>query len=138
MFREAKKIYFVGSATVTTGQTISFPNTNGEDLANAIYRYSDILVNLKTLSGGTTPGITISYQELFSDNSGSDLWVETGNSGSKTTAAKFFLTNGDSSGHTGDVGKNAAMGSGMAKRIVTTLTGSPTGVSADFYIILYN
>lgn len=115
------------------------PTASGEDMAVRNYTFCDVLVNLKSIGAtGGSPGLTVAVQEKFADNAGADLWVETANSGSKTAAAKYFITNGDSSGHTGDVGKNAALGKGGTKRFVTTLSGSPTGVSADIYLILWD
>lgn len=137
--RLTKKIIFIGSTTVTTGATISMPTGSGEDMAARNYTYCDVLINLKSIGAtGGSPGLTVAVQEKFADNAGADLWVETANSGSVTGTGTFFITNGDSSGHTGDKAKNSALGKGGTKRFVTTLAGSPTSVSADIYLILYD
>ena len=85
----------------------------------------DVLVNIKTLSGGTSPSMTFSVQELFSDT-----YFETANSGAKTAVSKFALRNADSSG--------GLLGKGETKQIVVTCGGSPSAVSADVYIVFYN
>lgn len=129
-----KKTVFIGNMANVAGETLSFPAALAEVL-NA-YKFMDILINLKTLTG-TSPTMKYSVQESFSDNSGADLFVETAVTSALAATGKVFVTHEDS-GHSGDVAKNAMLGKGFKKQIVSTPGGTVGSVSADIYAVFWN
>lgn len=121
MNNKTKAIRFLGSVTASTGGTISTAGATGNDLVEMVsgYQKMDILVNVNTLAGGTSPSLALSIQELFSDVG----YVETGAATSTATGQSFVYHDNS----------NYAMGLGEAKKVVITPSGSPTGVDIDVY-----
>lgn len=120
MANPLKTIRFIGNVTSTTGGTVSWPFTDG--LPN-FEKFMDVLINVKTLSGGTSPTVTIAVQEEFSD-----VFATTATSTALTGTGTTFLTNAS----------NPMLGKGIAKNFVLTTGGSPSALSVDLYTIFFS
>lgn len=124
-----KRVIKFGTLTATTGQTLTTPSGLDPSSVYTGAREMDVIINVTSLSGGTSPTITASIQELFSD-----IYVETGNSGSMNATGVTTITHDEN----GAANPNALLGKGLTKKVVSTIGGSPTGLSADVYLIFYN
>lgn len=130
-----KKIIFVGTMAQSTGETLTFPIGQGYEQS---YHRMDVIFNVNSIAG-TSPSMSYSIQEAVSNNSGVQVFMETGNSGQITASGigKFVLH--EASLHAGDVGSQGMMGKLMQKQIVSTRQGtSVTAVSTDVYAVFYN
>ncbi|MCL5436081.1 MAG: hypothetical protein M1275_03290 [Patescibacteria group bacterium] len=119
-----KAIRFFGNTASTTGETLSMPS--GSDFPEIVqaFRYMDVVINVKTLGGGTSPSLAFSIQEKFSD-----VFVQTASATGSSVAKQIVLNSASG---------NGGLGKGEQKQIVVTVSGSPTAVSADVYLVLFN
>lgn len=137
-----KHIVFFGTLTNTAGETKSEPNASSATGAptwstdKIACNRMDVLFNVKTLTG-TSPTITFSVQERFSDVG----FVETAKISTISATGKYYLAN---EGQTGQAGTSvftygfAGLGKGIDKQIVSTVGGTVGTVTTDVYFIFYS
>jgi hypothetical protein len=140
MISQNKKIILFASAANITGTTavVVGPNSS-QDIALASNQYDtvDFVINMKSIGGGTTPSLVFSFQELFNDNSGADVYIETASATGVSATGTILVTN-RTTNRTKDFGGNPMLGEGGLKRIVVTPTGSPSGTNIDIYAVFTN
>ena len=101
-------------------------NATGNSNAFDVFPYESLsfFVNLTALSGGTTPSVQFTYQEV--DDYG--VWYDVTNLGSALTAIGTARTS---------VGEGAKVNEAIGKsgRIKWTVTGGPTTATANITVI---
>lgn len=130
----AKHIVRFANTTNTAGETINENDQSVFSFDRSRYNKMNVLINVLTLSG-TSPTITVSVQEDFGGT-----FVETAKSSALgSTGARILCRDGGTTGVT-SVLQSAfpPLGSGAAKRIVTTIGGTTSAVSADIYLIFFD
>lgn len=130
-----KTINLLGKGTNTAGETISAA-TDSIELASKEAVHADIIINLKTLTGGSSPTVTVAIQEYFSDVG----WVETAVTAALSATGVYTLSADGQTGQTAAANSKygfAMLGKGTKMQAVTTVAGSPTGVETDVYVVQY-
>jgi len=133
MAKQKVRILFTNT-TNTSGETI----TQGADVAwlEAVQGFAkmDVVINVKTLSG-TSPTITVSVQEVIDGT----VYLETAKSGALSATGVYALANevSPNTNVTKSIGPFPMCGKGANKRIVTTIGGTTSAVSADIYFIFF-
>lgn len=136
-----KHIVFFGSLSNTGGETLNEPaqsSTTGAPVWStdkSEFSHMDVLINVKTLTG-TSPTVTISIRESFSDVTG----VETGKTTTLSTTGKYLLANDGQSGQTLPTTVQygmSMMGKGIDKQVVSTIGGTASAVAVDIYLIFW-
>ena len=123
-----------GTTTNVAGETISA--TEGSAITQAYSEFAHMDVVLKVAITGTSPTLTFSIQEQFGGN-----WVETARSKAIVATGNYLLVQGMTPPDQTSVLNQGAfwgLGSGAAKRVVTTVGGTQVVLSANIYFAFFN
>jgi hypothetical protein len=140
MISQNKKIILFASAVnVSSAVAVTAGPNSLQDIALASNQYDtvDFVINMKAIGGGTTPSLVFSFQELFNDNNGADIYIETARATGVSATGTILVTN-RTTNRSQDFGGNPMLGEGGLKCIVITPTGTPSGTNIDIYAVFTN
>jgi hypothetical protein len=135
-----KSIVKFGTTTNASGETLSETgNVTGLDApawaSNKVeYAKMNVVIKITTLSG-TAPTVAFKVEELFGGN-----WIITAISTALTAAGTYVLAQGATPPATMTTSIQGAfwpLGSGMSKRITSTVGGTVGAISVDYYLVFF-
>ena len=116
------------TTAVTAAQTLTWSTASDKYRSAKLGAVNAVIViNVKTLGGGTTPSLTFDVQEHFSD-----AFIVGAAKTSAISATGVTTISSES-----QTGSQIVLGKGDDMQIVVTPTGSPTTVAYDIYITFY-
>lgn len=126
----AKHIALFGTASNTAGETINEGSQSPISDDRSRYSRMNVVLDVQALTG-TSPTITVSIQEQFGS-----IWVETAKSTAISATGQYVLCQHalPNTQASKNQGAFPALGSGSAKRAVTTIGGTQvSAVTTDIY-----